>query len=64
MDKKLQISEQLLNATLQYLGRQPYMEVAQLVAAIGNECQHQPKEALADQPKEAPADVPPVPPLA
>lgn len=39
---KLQISAQLLNAILGYLGKKPYEEVFQLVEAIQNEAKNQP----------------------
>lgn len=41
--KTLQISEQLLNALIGYLGTRPYQEVYQLVEAMQNEAKNQPK---------------------
>ena len=41
--KKLQISEQLLNAIIGYLGTRPYQEVFQLVEAMQAEAKEQPK---------------------
>jgi hypothetical protein len=41
--KKLQISEQLLNALIGYLGTRPYQEVFQLVDAMQAEAKNQPK---------------------
>lgn len=40
--KKLQISEQLLNAIIGYLGTRPYQEVFQLVEAMQAEAKAQP----------------------
>ena len=42
--KTLQISEQLLNALIGYLGTRPYQEVYQLVEALQKEAKEQPKE--------------------
>jgi hypothetical protein len=42
--KKLQISEQLLNAIIGYLGTRPYQEVFQLVEAMQAEAKAQPSE--------------------
>ena len=33
--KEYAVSEQLVNAVLNYLGKQPYIEVAQLIGALG-----------------------------
>lgn len=41
--EKLQISSQLLNAIVGYLGTRPYQEVFQLVEALQNEAKTQPK---------------------
>jgi len=41
--KKLQISEQLLNGIIGYLGTRPYQEVFQLVEALQAEAKNQPK---------------------
>lgn len=41
--KKLQISEQLLNALIGYLGTRPYQEVYQLVEMMQAEAKEQPK---------------------
>ena len=42
--KTLQISEQLLNSIIGYLGTRPYQEVFQLVEAMQAEAKNQPKE--------------------
>ena len=42
--EKLQISTQLLNSIMAYLGTRPYQEVYQLIEAIQNEAKNQPKE--------------------
>jgi hypothetical protein len=39
----LQISTQLLNQVLSYLGNRPYQEVFNLIEAIQREAQNQPK---------------------
>lgn len=41
--KTLQISEQLLNAIIGYLGTRPYQEVFQLVEGLQAEAKNQPK---------------------
>lgn len=43
--KNFQISEQLLNAIIGYLGTRPYQEVFQMVTALQNEVAMQPAEA-------------------
>jgi hypothetical protein len=40
---KLQLSTQLLNQLLGYLGTRPYQEVFQLIEAIQNEAKNQPE---------------------
>jgi len=40
--KTLQVSEQLLNAIVNYLGTRPYQEVFQLVEALQTEAKNQP----------------------
>jgi hypothetical protein len=40
--EKLQISAQLLNAVVGYLGTRPYQEVFQLVEALQTEAKNQP----------------------
>lgn len=45
---KLLISEQLLNALIGYLGTRPYQEVFQLVTALQNEANNQPKPEPAE----------------
>ena len=42
MNDKLQISSQLLNAIIGYLGTRPYQEVYQMVQALQNEVANQP----------------------
>jgi hypothetical protein len=44
----LQISTQLLNAVIGYLGTRPYQEAYQLIQALQEEAKNQPKPA--DQP--------------
>jgi len=44
--KTLQISEQLLNALIGYLGTRPYQEVFQLVEAMQAEAKAQPSEEV------------------
>jgi len=46
MEKTFVIKESTINAILQYLGRQPYTDVAQFIAGLVNECNRQmlPKE--------------------
>ena len=40
--EKLQISVQLMNAIIGYLGSKPYQETHQLIAAIQDEAKNQP----------------------
>jgi len=40
--EKLQISTQLLNQLMAYLGTRPYQEVYQVIEAIQNEAKNQP----------------------
>ena len=40
--EKLQISTQLINGILAYLGTRPYQEVFQLIEGIQNEAKNQP----------------------
>ena len=40
--EKLQISTQLLNSIMAYLGTRPYQEVYQLIEAIQTEAKNQP----------------------
>jgi len=40
---KLQISAQLLNQIMGYLGTRPYQEVYQLIEAVQNEAKNQPE---------------------
>lgn len=51
--EKLTLSTQLVNAILQYLGTQPYTEVAQLIAGVQQEAQAQ---APAAQPEKVVAE--------
>jgi hypothetical protein len=47
MEKTFAIKESTINTILQYLGKQPYTEVAQLIGALVTECQQQlPQPAL------------------
>ena len=39
--EKLTLSTQLINSILQYLGNQPYAQVAQLIAEVQKEAQAQ-----------------------
>lgn len=41
MEKKFEIKESTINAILQYLGKQPYVDVAQLIGALVTECNSQ-----------------------
>ena len=41
--EKLQISTQLLNQLMAYLGTRPYQEVFQLIEAVQKEAQNQPE---------------------
>lgn len=43
--EKVTLSTDLVNGILQYLGTRPYMDVAQLIAAIQKEAQEQAVEA-------------------
>ena len=57
--EKLQISTQLVNAMLAYLGTKPFQEVFQLISAIQAEANNQAKpEAPAAEPVPAPAEEP------
>jgi hypothetical protein len=40
---KIQLSTQLLNQLLGYLGTRPYQEVYQLIEAVQNEAKNQPE---------------------
>ena len=42
--EKIQLSTQLLNQILGYLGTRPYQEVFQMIEAIQNEAKNQPVE--------------------
>ena len=52
MPEKITLSTALVNAVLQYLGRQPYQDVAQLIRGIQSEAQGQ----VPAQAEEAPAE--------
>lgn len=41
--QKIQLSTQLLNQLLGYLGTRPYQEVYQLIEAVQNEAKNQPE---------------------
>lgn len=41
--EKLQISTQVLNKIMAYLGTRPYQEVFQLIDAVQNEAKNQPE---------------------
>lgn len=43
MSDKAQVSINLLNAILQYLGQRPYVEVVNLIKAIEKEASEQPE---------------------
>lgn len=49
MEGKLQISAQLLNAIIGYLGSRPYQEVFQMVTALQNEVANQPAPPASPQ---------------
>ena len=44
--EKLQISTQLLNSIMGYLGTRPYQEVFQLIEAVQNEAKNQPEPKI------------------
>ena len=44
--QKLQISTQLLNQIMGYLGTRPYQEVFQLIEAIQSEAKNQPEPKI------------------
>ena len=44
--EKLQISTQLLNYIMGYLGTRPYQEVFQLIEAVQNEAKNQPEPKI------------------
>ena len=46
--EKLTLSTQLVNGILQYLGNQPYAQVAQLIQGIQQEAQAQPEKVEAE----------------
>ena len=48
MENKLQISAQLLNNVIGYLGSRPYQEVYQLIDAIQKEASNQPVASMPD----------------
>lgn len=48
MEKTFAIKESTINAILQYLGKQAYTDVAQIIAGIVTECQQQPNNVTAD----------------
>jgi hypothetical protein len=48
--EKLTLSTQLVNGILQYLGTQPYAQVAQLIQGIQQEAQAQAPQAPAEAP--------------
>jgi len=50
--EKLQISTQILNSIMAYLGTRPYQEVYQLIEAIQNEAKNQPPVQPDDKPNE------------
>jgi len=47
--EKLQLSTQLLNSIMGYLGTRPYQEVFQLVEAIQKEAKEQPVPELTNE---------------
>ena len=49
MMEKLQISTQLLNQLMAYLGTRPYQEVFQLIDAIQKEAKEQPVPELKNE---------------
>ena len=50
--EKISLSTNLVNAILQYMGNQPYAQVANLIAGIQQEVQGQVPPALAETPAE------------
>jgi hypothetical protein len=51
--QKITLSTELVNAILQYLGSQPFVQVTQLINGIQNEAQGQFPEPVAEVPVEA-----------
>lgn len=49
--EKLTLSTNLVNGILQYLGSQPYAQVANLIAGIQQEAQAQAPQQPAEEPK-------------
>lgn len=49
--EKLTLSTNLVNGILQYLGNQPYAQVANLIQGIQQEAQAQAPQAPAEEPK-------------
>ena len=47
--EKLQLSTQLLNSIMGYLGTRPYQEVFQLIEAIQKEAKEQPVSELTNE---------------
>jgi len=52
--EKLTLSTQLVNGILQYLGTQPYTQVAQLIQGIQQEAQAQAAPQVQEEKKESP----------
>ena len=50
-EKTFAIKESIINAILQYLGKQAYTEVAQLIAGVINECNQQIQQAPPTKPE-------------
>jgi len=50
--EKLQISTNLINGLLSYLGSRPYQEVFQLIEGIQTEARNQPENAIQSHPTE------------
>jgi hypothetical protein len=51
MMESVQLSTQLVNAILQYLGNRPFLEVANLINGIQKEAESQVKAPEGDQPQ-------------
>lgn len=51
MEKTFAIKESTINAILQYLGKQAYTEVAQLIAGLITECNQQAQQAPQAKPE-------------
>jgi hypothetical protein len=51
MEKIFSVKETTINATLQYLGKQPYADVSQLISTLVSECNQQLKSPEPTKPE-------------